>query len=250
MVIVLAVCGTYLAYEAMQTVKSNTPAGLVGSVMDRLGEALKPRVTVQNIVASQVRKVRAESKLVVLTTDVDATVSRTEEMRVLWGYLNLGTSEATLQVRGNRVQYYIPLEGFSADNIVYDKARGRVVVKVPAPVLDRDIVEVQSDPEMLYVRKERGWARLPSTQDRLEDQARRMLRGEVIKAGDAQWVHERARVEGRKSLAALFNDLTLVLADGVTLEFEYTEPAAATILPGCSANSTRTSVERSLLNRQ
>ncbi len=224
--ITLIAAGTYLAHEALQTVKVNTPAGVVGSVMDRLEGALKPRITVQNIVASQVRKVSEESKLVVLTTELDATVSRTEDLRLLWGYLNLGTSEATIQVRGNKVQYYIPLKGFSADNITYDKTRGRVVVRVPAPVLDRDIVEVQSDPEMVFIRKERGWARLPSTQERLEDEARAMLRGEVLKAGDAPWLHEKARAEGKKVLATLFNDLALVLSDGVTLEFEYSEVPA------------------------
>jgi hypothetical protein len=225
--IALIGAGTYLAHDALQCFRANTPGGIVETFMDRLGDGLKPEITIRNIVANQVTKIRQESKLVVLTADLDATVSRTEEMRVLWGYLNLGTSEATIQVRGNKVQYYVPLAGFTADNMTYDKTRGRVVIRVPQPVLDRDIVEVQSDPGMIFVRKERGWARLPSSPERLEDESRAMLRAEVLKAGDAPSVHDRARVEARKVLARLFGDLTLVLRDGVTLDFEFVEPTAA-----------------------
>lgn len=232
-VVVAIMAAQRVAREAVKAPQKtvNTVAdrleGMAGKVWDRIHAGLKPMTTVRGSVSGQFARLDATPKLVVLTETLDIEVVRGSEKALLWGYLNLGTTEVRIKAPGNKVQFYVPLAGLAAEDFCYDAARRKLVVCVPAPVLDADIVEVQSDPGRIDVETKVGWARLSAFSGKaLERRAREALRQEVLKAADTPAVRDLARAKAEAALQAFFGDLTSALADGVTLEFEFADPKA------------------------
>ena len=177
------------------------------------------------------KEMRKESKLVVLTAIIDAHVTSKLEKRILWGKINLGDTVVSLWVPDNRVQYYIPLKDISEASFTYDRAARKVVVKVPSPVLDDGLVEVQADPDKIEVWRKVGWARLSSySGDYLEKEARKELRPMVVEeARNCELAYRAARLQAEKILRTLFENQAkaLNLKDYVSLEVEFEPPKAA-----------------------
>jgi len=226
--VALILVGGYVAREALRTPERtvNTAAdrleGMAGRVFDKLRAGLRPNVTLRTTINSQFAKIDATPKLVVLTDTLNVEVARSSEKRVLWGLLNLGTTEVRLTAPGNKVQFYVPLRDLTAQDFTYQRAAKRVIVRVPAPMLDRDIVEVQSDPSKIEVQTKVGWARLSAFSGKaLEAKAREALRQEVLMSADIPAMHDMARMQAEKTLAAFFRELAGSLQEGVGLEFEF-----------------------------
>jgi len=226
--IALILVGAYTLRQALRTPERtvNTAAdrleGMAGKVFEKLREGLRPNVTVRSTVRSQFAKLDATPKLVVLTDTIDVEVAKSSEKRVLWGLLNLGTTEVRLRAPGNKVQFYIPLGEIRADDFVYQPAARKVVVRLPAPVLDRQVVDVQSDPLKIDVETKVGWARLSAHSGKtLETKAREALRQEVLSTADTPPMHDVAHLHAEKTLRAFFAELQAALEDGVRLEFEF-----------------------------
>jgi hypothetical protein len=95
-----------------------------------------------------------------MTSTVDAEVEKTSEKRILWDLLELGDTTVRIRVRDNKVQYYIPLEGFGESNVAFDPEARCLAFTLPEPVLDTEVVEVQSNPDLIDVQTEVGWGRL------------------------------------------------------------------------------------------
>jgi len=196
--------------------------GLAGKVYDRLKDGLRPLVTVRTSVTSQFTRIDSTPKLVVMTDTIAVDITRTSEKRAIWGLLNLGTTEVRLKAPGNKVQFYIPIGQLEAEDFSFDRARRRIVIRVPAPILDRDIVEVQSDPAKIEVETHVGWARLSAYSGKaLEAKAREGLRDEVLRTADSQAMHEIARTKAEKTLRTFFGDLESSFLDGVGIEFQF-----------------------------
>jgi hypothetical protein len=226
--IALILVGAYTIRQALRMPERtvNTAAdrleGMAGKVFEKLREGLRPNVTVRSTVRSQFAKLDATPKLVVLTDTIDVEVAKSSEKRVLWGLLNLGTTAVRLKAPGNKVQFYIPLGEIRADDFVYQPAAKKVVVRLPAPVLDRQVVDVQSDPLKIEVETKVGWARLSAYSGKtLEAKAREALRQEVLSTADTPPMHDLARLHAEKTLRAFFAELEAALEDGVRLEFEF-----------------------------
>jgi hypothetical protein len=203
---------------------------IVGQVYEKIREGLRPNVNYRTLIISQFSQLSARPKLVVLTETLSVEVVKRSEKSVLWGLLNLGDTVVRLKAYGNKVQFYIPISEIRPEDFSYDPAAKKLVVRVPAPVLDRDVVEVQSDPSKIEVETKVGWARLSRYSGKsLETRAREALREEVLGAADSPPIREMATLEARKALTALFHDLAGSLQDGVTLVFEFQEdhPAKA-----------------------
>ena len=226
--LVLIFAGAYVAHEAVRAPERTVNAaadrleGMAGKVFEKLREGLRPNVTLRTIINSQFAKLDATPKLVVLTDTIDVEVAKSSEKRVLWGLLNLGTTEVRLKAPGNKVQFYIPVREIKAEDFSYRPAAKKVVVRVPGPVLDRQVVDVQSDPSKIEVETRVGWARLSAfSGKRLEAKAREALRQEVLASADTPPMHDLARLHAEKTLKAFFAELEGALGDGVRLEFEF-----------------------------
>ena len=224
--------GGYLAYTTIMTPERTVEKtadrleGMAGKVWQHLEGALRPNVTLKTVIHGQFARIETTPKLVVMTDTINVEVVRSSEKRALWGLLNLGTTEVRLRAPGNKIQFVVPLGKVTADDFSYDAAARKVTVRVPAPVLDTDLVEVQSDPAKIEVQTSVGWARLSAYSGKsLEEKSRAALRQEVLAAADTPAMHDLARVQAEKALRGFFGDLAAALADGVRMEFEF-KPAS------------------------
>jgi hypothetical protein len=235
--VTLIVVGGLLVHQAMNAPKDLVDASgrivgktfdetreIVGRVYEKIRDGLRPNVRYTTLITNQFSELSARPKLVVLTATTTVEVVKRSEKSALWGLLDLGDTVVRLKADGNRVQFYVPVGEIRPEDFSYDAVRKQVVVRVPAPVLDRDIVEVQSDPAKIQVQTKVGWARLQSYSGKhLEAKAREALRQEVLASADSRPMRDMARMQAEKSLRGLFRDLADSLQPGVTLVFEFKE---------------------------
>lgn len=206
-----------LASHAERAARS--PGETVEHLADRLGDLLRPNVTAKTIVFNAVGEMKKQNKLVVLTAEVTAEIHK--ENTKSWLGVNWGTTTVDLKAPG-KVQYFVPLEGFGPQNFAVAASGRSVVVRVPGPQLDREMVEVESDPAKLEVRTEAGWARLAAWSGKtLEDSAKAELRRNVLDAGDKTWVHELAEKEAREAVLVILKPLAEAMKEGVEVKVEF-----------------------------
>lgn len=174
-------------------------------VQNTLGNVFRPNVKIERVVSNTIGELKKESKLVVMTAEITVFEKRSSTKRILWDYLDLGTTVVEVRVRGNKAQYVIPTEAITKDAFRWDAERGEMVIEVPEPVVDEEIVEIQSDPSKIEVRKDVGWGRFESRSGaELERQIRRDLRPLVIEEANNDLLLERARKNAEEAVRALF----------------------------------------------
>lgn len=153
-----------------------------------------PDYHITRITSTAIGEIKKESKLVVMSTQITVYEKITSEKRVLWGKLNLGTTVVEMRVHGNKVQYVIATQAIRSDSFHWDAKENELVIEVPSPILDEEIIEVQSDPKRIEVHKDIGWARLESYSGKtLENQIRSNLRTLVIQQGKSELLLDKAR---------------------------------------------------------
>jgi hypothetical protein len=203
-VICVTVCVLAVVFIMNKTIDAS------GGILDKSSELLKgmfgTTVHEHQIVLNTIGEIRKHSKLVVMSTEINVDVERSSTKKFMWDYYDLGTTTVRMKVTGNKVQYYIPTDSLSEKSLKWDEEKHELVFNLPDPVLDEDIVEVQSDPGKIFIEKEIGWARLESGSGKaLEDQIRRELRRKVIEAGRHELLLERAKVNAEKAVRELFD---------------------------------------------
>lgn len=173
--------------------------------LNRATKTFAPVYKTSTIIQTSVTRLRQEAKLVVLSADVTVEVTRTSS-KILWERLDLGDTVATVRTRGNRAQYFVPLE--KIEDRDFQINGGNVVVTVPEPRVDETIVEVQSDPEEIEIRTEIGWGRLDRRSGELaRAEARRGMREAVISEAKSPVYVELARKNAKEKVSALLTPL-------------------------------------------
>ena len=191
-------------------------------IPDRLAAAFKPNVSVSTIVSSGIENVKHQSKLVVMTADVDVEIGKSSEKKVLWDYLKLGDTTVRLRVRDNKVQYVVPVQEFDKDDVTFRPEANCLLVKVPTPQLDSELVEVQSNPDSMDAETEVGWGRLDMfSGDFLLDEAKRELRDAVLREGANPLLQEKAKSEAETAVRGLLKDWLPNLREDVELKVEF-----------------------------
>lgn len=197
-----------------------SPARLSRTIAGGLAQAFQPQVNVNSVVYTTLSNMVNQSKLVVLTTQINVDMTKADE-KVVWG-IPLGTTKVMLRALDNRVQYYVPLTNITKKDFRYDDVHKRLTVSVPAPVLDRDLIEVQSDPGKIEFRTDVGWARFNSRSGQfLRDQAQRDLRPALIREGRNPLYIDKAKTNARESLKKLLEPIAAHLKEEVELEVEF-----------------------------
>ena len=98
----------------------------------------------------------------------------------------------------------------------------RLTLRIPAPRLDEDLVEVQSDPGKIEFRTEVGWARFDSRSGQfLRDQAQKELRPAIVREGNSSLYIDKAKMNARESLKKLLEPMASKLKEDVELEVEF-----------------------------
>ena len=189
---------------------------------ERLAGAFKPNVIVKTLVSSGIENVKRESKLVVLTAEVDVEIDKSSEMRVLWDAFKLGDTTVRLRVRDNKVQYVVPLKDFGEEDIAFSAETNSLLVTVPAPRLDSELVEVQSNPDAIDAQTDVGWGRLLMySGDALMDEAKRELRDAVLREGANPLLQEKARSGAESAVRDLLKAWLPELREDVELRVQF-----------------------------
>lgn len=189
--------------EKMGQSAANVPGKLVSTIAD----AFKPKVSYSTVINSTLQSLKHDPKLVVMTASVNVEITK-ESDKTLWGMVDMGKSKARIKAYGNKVQYVVPMDSLSVTNFFYDDIHKRIVVTVPPPRFDEEIVEVQSNPAMMEIETEVGWGRLDKfSGELLRDAARRDLRPAVVREGKNELLMEKARSNARKTVQKMLQPM-------------------------------------------
>ena len=211
--IVLILCGTGLAWWFLNA-SMQVPADVV--------EAVRPTVNVSTIYNTAFEEISDTPKLVVWTGRVNAEIAKQSETRVLWGKLYLGTTVVRVRAADNRVQYIVPLDEIKPEDLIYEPKYHRLIVRIPAPELDTQVVEVQSDPAKLDIETANGWAKLDRFSGHfLREEAMADLRPAVVRQGRNPLLAYRARDKARTAVADFIRKAATPLDDDVLIHVEF-----------------------------
>ena len=176
------------------------------SALETAENIIRPerKVTIDSIIYSTIGELKKESKIVVMTGEVNLSVKRSHTK--FFSRLNLGTTAVEVLVPKNKVQYVIPTDAISEESFRWNDETGEVSIEIPTPLIDEEIVEIQSDPSLIKVRKEIGWGRLESRSGEfLERQIRQDLRSLVIEEGKGnKLMLEQAKKNAQEVIRELF----------------------------------------------
>lgn len=176
------------------------------SALETAENIIRPerKVTIDSIIYSTIGELKKESKIVVMTGEVNLSVKRSHTK--FFSRLNLGTTAVEVLVPKNKVQYVIPTDAISEESFRWNDETGEVSIEIPTPVIDEEIVEIQSDPSLIKVRKEIGWGRFESRSGEfLERQIRQDLRSLVIEEGKGnKLMLEQAKKNAQEVIRELF----------------------------------------------
>ncbi len=182
---ILAVAGIVWKIVSLPEKAVDATQETINKTLETAEKILRPKVEINEVIINTLGELHKQSKLVVMSETVDLVMERSSTKKFLWDKLSMGTTVVEMRVRENKVQYILPLEQVTRDSFHWDDSKGEIVIDIPRPVIDRDIVEVQSNPNLIDVRTERGWARLKSKSGKfLENQIRGDLRQELIRQGN------------------------------------------------------------------
>jgi hypothetical protein len=216
---------TVLAIEAIHfaTRLAEAPARIAeapGKFIEGLAGAFGPTVTVDTLFSSAIGQIHSHPKLVVMTAPIDAEVSKASN--TTWAGINFGTTTVRIRAHDNKVQYYVPLQNLATSNFVYDDIHKKLVVRVPAPVLDREIVDVQSDPAKIDIETSNGWAKLDTFSGApLREEAQHDLRNAVLIAGSNELLEHEAERRGQEVLRNALRPIADALKPDVELDIEF-----------------------------
>jgi hypothetical protein len=218
-VVCAAALGGYALYRFSNAVASVTD--LPTRMVSGLAAAFRPTVNVQTTIVTAIGALKSNPKLVVLTADVTAEVHKASSTS--WGLVYLGTTSVDIRTEGNQVQYYVPLDTLGSSDFEYDPEHKRLTVTVPAPLLDQDMVSVQSDPQRIDVQTSVGWAKLDRWSGApLRDAAMKDLRRAVILAGNHPLLRTQARVNAQEQIKEkIAGPLTSALVPGVEIAVKF-----------------------------
>ena len=191
--------------------------------------AFKRNVSISTVLTGSIRELRRTAKLVVCTATVDAEVMKSSsKTATIWGKtFDLGTTEVRLVARENKLQFYVPLarldEGEARACFSYDHNSQTLIAALPAPRVDEEVVEVQSDPAKIEYWTKVGWARLDRRSGKfLREEARKDLRPAVINQGKQEILTDAVKQKSQEVVAAILEKhLRPYLAGGTRIVIRF-----------------------------
>lgn len=228
LLILVSACGGvgyFLFTRAAQTTETalRTPERLLSG----LAAAFRPEVNSTTVIRTAIGKISHTPKLVVLTATIDAEVEKSSATN--WGYVYWGMTQVRLRAHGNRVQYYIPVEGIKETDFTYDASSRTLSLMLPPPRLDEEMVDVQSDPRQIEVETGNGWAKFDRwSGEPLRAEARQDLRKAVLSVGNHELLQAKAQANAQAEMRKLLSPLAEQLQKGVKVQMVFRREEAST----------------------
>lgn|GEM_PF-3865878 len=188
----------------------------------------RPNIVVNErmVTTTAVSELSRRPKLVVLSAKVTAWVEAENDSE--WSLLGIsvprGRTKVALRSTANQVQFVIPLEAFGAEQVRFDSVDNELVVTLPQPVVDPDLVEIDQFPE---VRTDVGWSRLDSRSgEALRTKAKQGLREAVLQEASTPVYLGAARDAGRSAVMSLLGPAIAKIPGTIHVRIEFAEPPA------------------------
>lgn len=175
-------------------------------------------VTVYN---SFIGKINNENKLVVATLIKPVEISKNDKKLVLFDYVSLGETVTKIRVNECKVQYIILLKGFTENSVLFDKASNTFRVLFSKPMLDKDMVDIPSDPALWETETDQGWARFNGKE--LEQQAKTELRAYLLSEAENEIYRAKVESDARETLVGILNPIVNSTVPGARLEIVFND---------------------------
>jgi hypothetical protein len=224
--ITLIAAATFLTYNFAPSPRALQDAATRGAstVYKDLSAAVaasRPKVEMKTVIDSAVGQLNTRGKLVVLTRTLSVDVKKSST-KTLWDTFKLEDSAVRLKVNNNSVQYVVPLDALTPEQFAYEEASNTLIVTLPEPRLDREMVVVSSNPDDWEVETSISWTRIQDWWgEQLLKEARANLRGLVVQAGQETLILKEAREAAFLQLNQLIQNLVGPLAPGVQIELRF-----------------------------
>lgn len=176
-------------------------------------------------VFSIVESLQRHSKLIVQTAliTVDQTLEK-ENILSLGNYaFELGSSNLRMISMGNRVQYYIPMQGISDSDINWISDTRTITVKIPHPIVDTEMVDIQQDPrQIIFLGNESwiDWAR-NTGKNELAQKAKDNLRQYVLRAAKTRYYISTAEENALREVERLLHTLIYPIDPQIKIIVEF-----------------------------
>lgn len=207
-VVSLGVSG--LVYKAWHDFWYDNPVRKIAAVATATKEMVKKaehRTFQPAIVLTALGESSSRGKLVVFTQEVTTQATIESDRRLTEKRYVPGTQRRlTILAEGNRFQYYVPVHQISENNFSMEEELQRLHVRLPEPLLDEEMVSIQSDPAKIMVESTGGL--LTFGDDRVEIQkAQAALKPAVLKQARAASVKKQANEGAREVMTNLLRDV-------------------------------------------
>ena len=212
LILVVGLPAGFMVYRAV-----TAPSRFVSTISQAAADAVRPKVTIHEIVLNSISDVHKESKLVVLSAGISTDVTR-EEGSSSWG-IYWGTNVARVAVKNARVQYVIDCGTLRTSDYVYNEPARVLSITFPRPQVDTSMVNI--DPGQVETLDLRGgWARFDK--EDTKDHALAELRPKIVVQAQAPYIRELAEARGMEAAGRLLQPLADALnRDGVRLSVAY-----------------------------
>ncbi|MEI6236027.1 MAG: DUF4230 domain-containing protein [Planctomycetota bacterium] len=183
-------------------------------------EIFQPQTKYLTILSGAIGELNHKPKLVVLSANITAMVT-VESTTTFVGY-NIGTAKVEVSAPA-RVQYVLNLKNLKLDDMYYDSIGKRMVITIPRPTLDTEMVQIESDPDKIQIRTAMGWSPVSYFKGAtMRDDAVKHLRDAAIEQGRHELLQERAEKDAKESVGELLNTVKDAMkSDGVRLDVEF-----------------------------
>ncbi len=202
---------------------TDTIGGVATGVTDAvqgLAAAFRPQINIHTTVRTAVGELSPSLSLKVAERELEVTVEDVRE--TTWIGVPVGATVTKLRSQGNRVQYIVPLAGVTPEQMEFvgSAAGGALLVHLPSPRVDEQMVFVQVDPQFVQVEVDDQWLNNinPFIEDGA-DRARASVRSAAVQqASHAAFLRE-VEAECTPRVEQLFQGvLASSLRDGVQVK--------------------------------
>jgi hypothetical protein len=210
-VTVLIVAATAVALYTVQSARN---------AAENVVKAFQPQVNFKTVLDGAIGKLNNQPKLVVLTADVTAKV--TQENSTTFAGFDVGSAKVEISAPAI-VQYYVPLDRIKTDDFYFDASTKTLMLSIDRPLLDTDVVSVESNPDKITVTTQYAILRPLSffKGSYARDEAMRHLKEAALAQGNHDLLHDRAESNAKKVLGEQMSTVFQALGQGVKFDVTF-----------------------------
>lgn len=164
-----------------------------------------PTTSVIQRITTRLGEFTVSPRFVVGTRLLDAETEDT--VTTSWFGVKIGQTVTRVRALENRVQYIVDLQDLDPARCVVGNGGRELVFRFPSPIVDADMVDVQSDPSKYAFFVDNDWIHHFIVGDDRIDEGRRAMRNAVVHAASQPSARSEARAAAIPVLESLIRGL-------------------------------------------